>query len=252
LSSTPPRTRPLASDDGASFISAAAACTSGTITGTFNGGAVPAAGTAVPLSGTLAATANACVADGSTYTGASSVTYSVTNPEPAIGSANVTVNNMRVTSRIGQTVDRDVTSNGSGSIVFSGSVSGADTTEMVTLTPGAGATVKSELSGLTATFSTGSVALTTVTRAGATLPVRLRVAYNNLAFTVAGTNYLGNGFYEIGFGGLGVPASGSGEVLLTSNGTLIGRIFANSEGVFIDVNGRVQPFGARADALSRR
>ena len=40
-------------------------------------------------------------------------------------------------------------------------------------------------------------------------------------------------------------AAGSGEVLLSSNGVTIGRIYANAQGVFIEVNGTVQPISAK-------
>jgi hypothetical protein len=234
----------LTSEDGLSFVSPAGVCSGGSITGSFNGGALPAAGSTVPLNGTLAATASACGVDGSTYTGSSSVAYNLTGLDPDRGSATANVTSMRVrSSSDGVTIDRDITANGNGTVVFDGSVTGSDTTSTATLTPAAGATLRSELSGLTATFASGSVASLVVDRTGVPFPVRLRVSYDNLRFGVSGTNYLGNGFYELTFAGNGAFTGGSGEVLLTSNGTTIGRIFANANGVFIEVDGQVQPFG---------
>lgn len=234
----------LTSEDGLSFVSAATVCSSGSITGSLNGGALPAPGSAVPASGTLAATASSCVVDSSTYSGASSVAFNITGRDPDRGTATATVTNMRVrSSSDGTTIDRDITADGNGSVVFSGSVAGTDTTSTATLTPAAGATLRSELSGLTASFASGSVSSLTVDRAGVAFPVRLRVSYDNLRFGVSGTNYLGNGFYELTFASNGAFTGGSGEVLLTSNGTTIGRIFANANGIFIEVGGQVQPFG---------
>lgn len=242
----------LTSEDGLSFVSAAGVCSGGSITGSFNGGALPAPGSAVPASGTLAATASACAVDGSTYSGSSSVAFNFTQRGPDRGTATANVTSMRVrSSSDGVTIDRDITANGNGSVVFDGSVAGTDTTSIATLTPAAGATLRSELSGLTATFASGSVASLVVDRTGVAIPVRLRVSYDNLRFGVSGTNYLGNGFYELTFASNGAFTGGSGEVLLTSNGTTIGRIFANANGVFIEVDGQVQPFGSTRRARAR-
>ena len=35
------------------------------------------------------------------------------------------------------------------------------------------------------------------------------------------------------------------EVVLTSNGSTVGRIYATAQGTFIEVNGNVEPFGAK-------
>lgn len=247
----------LVTDDEGNFVAANTVCDSGTFAGTLNGGALPAPGTALPATGTLAATANACLVDGfNTYTGSSSVTFNITALDPDVGNANASVTNMRVrSSSDGSTIDRDFTANGNGAVVFNGSVSGSDTTSTATLTPAAGATLRSELSGLTATFNSGSVALLSVERAtglpSGPRPLRLRVTYDNLVFSVSGTGYLGNGFYELTFADTGGFSGGSGEVVLTSGGTRIGRIFATAEGIFIEVDGVVQPFAARRRAAMR-
>lgn len=235
----------LFSEAGDTFGSAATVCSAGSISGSFNGGALPVAGTAVPATGTLAATASGCVVDGfTTYDGTSTVVFNITGANPPQGSASATLANVRLRTSSNGVVDRDITGNGSGTLLITGSSTATSTTTGLTLSPGAGATLRNELSALVATFSGGSVG-TRSTVANATGQAQsLRITYDNLAFTVAGTPYLANGFYELVFGSLTTPPTGSGEVLLTSNGVRVGRIYANAEGVFIEVDGISQPFAA--------
>lgn len=242
----------LTSDDTASFVDPATVCAAGSISGRFNGGALPAPGSALPPAGTLAATASACeTADGTLYSGSSSVSYQLTSLEPAIGSATATVTGVRLRNPASGTAQRDVTANGSATVAISGSISGAQSTADVTLTPAGGATLRSELSGLTATFASGNVALQSVTTGTSPLPVRTRVTYGDLRFAVAGVNYLASGFYELTFSSQGAFAGGSGEVLLTSGGSAVGRIYANAQGLFIEGNGSVLPFSVTRRGLAR-
>lgn len=235
----------FADNDTVAFISPSAVCTSGSISGTFNGGALPAAGTALPASGTLAATANSCsTSDDTLYSGAASVNYSFSSFDPANGTATATVNNVHVRSPASGTADQDFTANGKATATMTGSVANGQTTTNVALALTSGATLRSELSGLTATFASGDVALTSVTTGTNTWPVSTRVTYNDLKFAVGSVNYTATGFYEIDFSTQGGLAGGSGEVLLKDGSTTIGRIFANANGVFIEVNGTVQPFKA--------
>lgn len=234
-------------DDNGAFRSAAAVCSAGTIAGTFNGGSLPAPGTPMPMSGTLAATAASCVSDDSQYSGTSSIVYSYSAFEPPAGTATATVTNARVRRPATGAPQTDFVANGMASAAFASSVAGGVTTTTVTLAPAAAATLRNELSGLTATFIGGDVAML-IAEDAAERPVRFRWTYNNLRFAVAGVNYQATGFYELSFTG-GLPAGGSGEVLLSSGGATIGRIYANAQGVFIEVNGQVQPFGK---AMPRR
>lgn len=234
----------LTDDTGTAFVSPAAVCASGSITGSLNGGALPAPGAAVPPAATLAATASACDVDGTAHTGTASVTYNLTSVEPPVGSATGTVTAVRLRDATGDTVTRDVTANGSGTLTLAGSASGSTVTQSVTLAPGAGATLRNELSALTATFAGGNVSLATDTRSLTGTLSRSRVTYNDLRFAVAGVNYLATGFYELTFTAQGGFAGGSGEAVLSSGGVTVGRIYANASGVFIEVNGISQPFGA--------
>lgn len=239
----------LTKDDGSVFSDPALVCKSGSILGTFNGAALPSAGTALPNNATLSASANACKLEASTYTGSSSVTFNIVPGNPKISSASATVNNMRVStiSRVDASVEKDFTANGGGTSNFKESVLGLDTTTEGTWTPNVGATIRSEISGLTAIYIGGSSGILVVTQPQANMPfpktTQMRASYNDVTFSVAGSTYVANGFYELKFGGLGAfPFTGSGEVTLKANGVLIGRIFATNTGVFMEVDGVIQNF----------
>ncbi len=235
----------LTGDSGASFVNPSTVCSAGSISGQLNGGALPAAGSAVPSAATLAVNASGCDVDGTVYTGSASVSYNLSGLQPTVGTATGTVTAMRLREASGGSVTRDITANGNGTLTLSGSVSGALSSQTITIAPASGATLRNELSGLTATFAGGSVAGLNENTSTSSLPTRSRVTYNDLRFAVAGVNYLASGFYEIGFNAQGGFASGSGEVLLSSGGVTVGRIYANANGVFIEVNGISQAFSAR-------
>lgn len=239
-------------DETAKFVSPSGVCTTGSLSATFNGGALPAPGTAVSPSGTLAATATNCDDGSSTlYNGSASVNYSFTGLSPVNGSATATVNNVRLRSPATGDAQRDITANGNASMSIASSVSGGQTTATATLTLASGATLRNELSSTTATFSSGSVALLSVTTGTNTMPLRMRVTYNDLRFVVAGVNYVATGYYETTFSAAGAYTGGSGEAVLSSGGTTVGRIYANATGVFIEVNGTVTPFGGVKRSLAR-
>lgn len=240
----------LTDDTGGTFVSPAAVCSAGTITGRLNGGALPAPGSAVPPSATLAATADGCAVDGTTYTGSASVNYTLSNLDPAVGTATGSVTAVRLTARTGNEITRDLTANGNGNLTLDGSISGGVTRQTATLAPAAGATLRNELSSLTATFAGGSVALLSDTSSTTSIPLRTRVTYSDLRFAVAGVNYLASGAYELTFDTQGRFTGGSGEAVLSSGGVTVGRIYANANGLFIDVNGISQPFRA-SRALAR-
>jgi hypothetical protein len=234
-------------DDDTSFRGPGNFCSGGSVTGTLNGGAIPAAGTALPARGTLAATGSNCTYDGATYTGSSTFGYELSSFNPVNGNVLVSINNMRVRSGGGNTLE-DYTANGSASYVARTTLAGDLETSEGLLTPNIDATIRSEITGLTSAFNGGNINFTVVERTNATpgtLPIaRIRVAYNQLAFTVSGQAYNANGFYESVFNPSGGVASGSGEVLLTSNGVRVGRIYATAEGVFLEADGQVQSFKA--------
>ncbi|MBX3607032.1 MAG: immunoglobulin domain-containing protein [Piscinibacter sp.] len=237
-------------DEGTAFIDPATVCSSGTLSVTLNGAAVTP-GQLVPTTGTTGAVAIACDDNDTTYNGQTSVNFSITSLNPDIASATMNVSNMRVTDRFGSTVLFDITANGSASAAVNESISGANTVFVESFTPGAGATLRNEGSGLSASFSGGSVVTTDTEVTASGQPVGLNVTYNNLAFTVAGVGYVGSGAYQLSVtaGGLVV----SGEVILSTGGVPIGRLFIDTDGVLkIEVDGVVQPFGSPPKRPARR
>ena len=241
-------------DAGTAFIDPASVCSvSGTLAVKLNGTTVTAGG-AFPASGTLAGTASACNDGTSAYTGSSSVVFNFSATNPTVGTATATVSNMRVLSVDGNgTVQRDITANGGGATNVSGSVSGANTTQIATLTPAVGATLKSGVSGLTATFAGGSVSTQTTQVTLTDELKQLRVTYSDMRFSVSGVSYLANGFYELNFAAPGTLPTGAGEVVLSSNGVRVGRLFIDANGMLaIEVNGTVQPFGGATRGLRAR
>jgi Immunoglobulin domain len=240
-----------AMDNDTVFLDPATVCQQGTLSVTLNGAAVTL-GQPVPLSGTVGAVAVACVIDEATYSGQTSVAFTITSrsPNPFAGTGTVTATNMRLTQRLNGVVIADITANGACTVSGNESTSGANTVFTDTVAPGAGATLRSEVSGLTATYVSGSVVVTTTENTASGDPVSLRLAYNNLTFTNGGVTYVGNGTTEVSINGSTVTASG--QVLLTTNGVQLGRLFYDTDGVFkLQVDGTVQPFGATG-RLARR
>jgi hypothetical protein len=236
-------------DEGTAFVDPASLCSSGTLSVTVNGAAVTP-GQAVPANGTFGAVAAACVIDESTYSGQTSVAASFTSFDPLNATATVTVTNLRLTERLGGAVIADITVNGTGTVTGNESTSGANTHFTDTFTPSAGATLRSEVSGLTATYASGSVVVTIIENTATGEPVRLGLTVNNLTFTNGGVTYVGNGTTEVAVtpgGGVG-----SGQVLLTSGGVQLGRLFYDTDGVLkIEVDGTVQPMRAPRAAMRR-
>jgi Immunoglobulin I-set domain len=233
-------------DDNSVVQSSGAVCSSGGSYLAMLNGAPLAAGATVPTRGNpLAVTFAACAAsNGSLYRGTTSVVFDgIQSNGLSNGNGTATLTNLRETRFDGGTpnVTSDITGNGAVAASVNETLANAEKTSVIVITPGAGATLRSELTGVTAAFQSGTVQLRLV---GSTTNPQIRstrVQYNALRFTVGGVEYLANGFYEVATSASGFT-SGSGEVTLRSGSTLIGRIFANSSGVFIEVTGQVQPF----------
>jgi hypothetical protein len=237
-------------DGNTAFIDPATVCQSGTLSVTLGGAAVTP-GQPVPATGTAGAVAVSCVADDSTYSGQASAAYTITSYNPFVASATVTITNMRLTERFNGQVIGDITANGTGTVSGNESTSGANTIFTDTLTPGAGATLRSMTSGLIATYVSGSIVITLTQDAATGAPVSQRLAYNNLTFTNGGVTYVGNGTTQVSIVG-GAPAS-SGQVLLTTNGVQLGRLFYDTDGVLkIQVDGTVLPFAGKQQGMRRR
>ena len=241
----------LVNTNDTTFLDPAWVCSLGSLAGSLNGGALPLPGTAVPPSGTLTATASGCFVGAEAFSGRSTASYSFTQFYPLVGTASATVDKLRQQTYLGDRLVQDVTADGAAAVVYGGSIVGLTVTSTITITPAAGATLKNEISGQTATFSSGSVASRQVMQAGAVIPQSSRYTYDKLSFSVAGVSYLADGAYELTFNAQGVLTGGSGEVILTSSGSRVGRLYANEQGLFIEVDGISQPFGRHGPTRAR-
>jgi Immunoglobulin domain/Immunoglobulin I-set domain len=231
------------------FLPSSEVCSAGgSVAATLNGGAVTV-GNALPSgSNTLSADFNNCATFGSqTYSGTSTVQYNLTVGTLVNGSGSGSMTNMRKVSTDGAptpVVLSDLTGNGSVAFTVSESANGAQTTADVSLTPTAGATLRNAVSGLTATAVSGALGLRSVETdlgGGNVRPDQIRFSANASTYTVASRTYVSNGTIELNFNGMAV--SGSGQITVTENGTQIGRIFVDAQGLLqIEVNGRIVPF----------
>jgi hypothetical protein len=141
-------------------------------------------------------------------------------------------------------VESDLTGNGGVSVTVSETASGAQTTSDVSITPAVGATLRNATTGLTATAVSGSLTLRVVETAltgGDFRTDQFRYGTNANTFTVASRTYVSNGTIEVNISGNTVTSSGA--ITVTENGTQIGRIFVDAQGVLqIEVNGQIVPF----------
>ncbi len=219
-------------------------CPGGGSVGLSLNGATPAAGTALPTSAaSFVGTFRACsTVDGDVLNGTSSVVYNGVSLEPTNGSGTATLTNMRRTvNSAGQpTPASDVTGNGSVGVVAIGSVAGSEETVQITITPGNGASLRNELSGVVAAFQSGSAGFRVVTNKTSGQPSQIRQQFNALTFSVAGVAYVCDGSLEFGLSGSGFQ--GPGEVILRSGGQEVARLVATRDGLQIVVNGQVVPF----------
>jgi hypothetical protein len=251
----------LTLDDDSLFMSSAQTCSAGgSVAATLNGSAITV-GAALPTgNNTLAATFTNCATDSfETYSGVSSAQYNITGSLTGnfTASGTGTMTSMRRVSTNGQTpptVETDVTGNGNVGYTGSQTVAGAQITNEFTATPAAGATLRSGLTNLTATAVSGSLTgrgVETVLAGGMLRTDLSRFGATAYTFTVGSNTYVTNGLLEISFNGATVTVTGA--ITVTENGTQIGRIFADANGVLqIEVNGQIVPFGKPAAAMSKR
>jgi hypothetical protein len=237
-------------DENDTIVEPTTVCLTGVGAAMING--VPAlVGQKVADSGTFSATYNACVlADGTSFDGTTSVVYDFPDPVTWDGNATFTMTNMRRTTRSGGVVDRDYTVNGIGGLVVIESSTPTEDSIRFIAAPTAGATLRNEMDGLTATFTAGAMDM--VTGVDAANNVRLNYAWNNLGNTIAGVTYVADGFYELTIDAQGALSLATGTVNFTADGVPIGRVYATAQGgLLIEVDGVSQPLKAPA-GISRR
>jgi Immunoglobulin I-set domain/Carboxypeptidase regulatory-like domain len=249
----------VAVDDNDRFVGSSQACSDGGSLITLLNGAAAVVGNPLPEgSNTLASTFTNCRVDPSqTFNGSTSLQYNLTVGALSNGTATAAMTNMRrvvTEGGAGTRVVSDITGNGNVSATVSETANGAQVTSVVTFTPGAGATLRSAVSELTATAVSGSMTIRLVETALGNNDFRFdqsRFTSNNNTFTVGGRTYVSNGFIDISFANGAFTVSG--EITVSENGTQIGRIFADAQGSYqIEVNGRIVPFENPLRAAARK
>lgn len=112
-------------------------------------------------------------------------------------------------------------------------------------TPASGTSITNNRLALQATLSGGSLTSSATTRVNDQQLTASRISYSNFAFSVAGTPYQAQGSLALVYNGInGGLANGNGEITLFSSSVKVGRLYVANGGLQIEVNGRVQPFGA--------
>jgi len=212
---------------------------SGSLLAALDGG--PATREALPAgSHTFAVTFSNCLVDGLvgvTLNGTASAAY--TSVDLRDVTALVSANSMRGTLLALRSGLHDVTSDGSGTWRRVTTSAGSTTT----YTPNVGSKLVNNLTSNAAAFAGGSYS------SGYALPpppgasASLRQDFASLAVAVNGTEYILEGNLQSVYGFTGNEARHTGEVRITSNGTLVARIYGDVNGVFrIEVLTALQPF----------
>lgn len=234
-------------DDQGRVQANSAVCQTGSISATLGGVAVTP-GQTLPASGVLATRFTDCVDQGTRYSGSGSIDYRLTSlSAPVNGNATVTLSSLRMVDITGNT---DYTVDGGGSVSLTGSVDAAGLTQSATLSPTAGSTLQNNTLALKATLTGGSLVVGSTTRLSDGLPVSVRMGYSNFSFSVGSTPYVAQGDLTLGYGSTGL-SSGTGSLTLSSNGSVVGRLYVSNGALVIEVNGQVQPFGARVTPAAR-
>lgn len=233
-------------DDQFKILPAADVCNSGSAAGTFDGAALPAPGTQLPLGKhTLSASYTNCARtlDSITTNGSSSATYNIVDPLLLNGTIESSAVNLRVANTAAGSPAQDTTVNGSGLITQSGQLVNNIETSSSTYTPSSGATFKNNLTNNLATFSSGSVTVKTVTQIAATgIPTiqQIRQDFNSSAYSIGATSYVVTGFLQFT---LNVTGQSSGEVIVKANGVQIGRAYVDVNGQLVyEANGAIPIF----------
>jgi hypothetical protein len=204
---------------------ASGACRMGGSTQVAIDGASPRPDALLPTgSHTYAVTFSNCVVDGLVgivLNGTATAVYSTADWSDV--TAQVNVGSMRGTGSLGfhSSAMSDVSARGSGTWRTIRTASGGSTT----YTPAPGSTLVSNRTTNVITFDGGS--FTVGYENGP--PAASRWSFTNLAVTLNGAGYLLDGSLQRTFAN-GLPVSGSGEVRVTSNATLVARVFVDASG----------------------
>jgi hypothetical protein len=202
-------------------------------------GRVVTAGTLPVGSHAFSVTFTDCLVDGLAGTMLSGTSLAVyTSVDWRDVSALVSVSSMRGTLVAFRSDLRDVTSDGSGT--WSHVAAGAEST--TTYSPTVGSRLVNNSTGNAATFTGGSYS------SGQTSPPPGSSAsvwqdFNSLAVAINGTNYILDGTLQSVYGFVGNEGRHTGEVRIANNGTLVARVYGDTNGQFrVEVLSALEPF----------
>jgi hypothetical protein len=204
---------------------ASGACQMGGSTQVALDGASPRPDALLPTgSHTYAVTFSNCVVDGLVgivLNGTATAVYSTTDWSDV--TARVDVGSMRGTGSLGfhSSAMSDVSARGSGTWRTTATSSSVSST----YTPTPGSTLVNNLTTNVITFEGGSSTFGYENGP----PAASRWSFTNLAVTLNGVGYLLDGSLQRTFAN-GLPVGGSGEVRVTSNATLVARVFVDASG----------------------
>jgi len=188
---------------------------------------------------TFAVSFRSCLVDGlvgSSLDGTASAEY--TGAHLSDVTALVSTTSMRGTGLAFRSGLHDVTSSGSGTWRRVTTDAGFSTTFY---TPTVGSRLVNNLTGNSATFGGGSYSSSqTAPPPGSSASVEQTFA--GLIVEINGTEYTLDGSLHSVFGFVGNQGTHTGEVRITSNGTLVGRVYGDAGRVGVDVSSALTPF----------
>ncbi len=214
-----------ATDDDFVFVASTAVCQSGSSSVTMNG-LPPQPGKPANQYGTLAAVASNCLSGGTIYSGKSSVDFDfrAIHSTGAIQKSNITDLRQQILTHT-DGMGSDITANGQVSLLIKDNL---DEDTEITITPTPGATLKNNQNGATVTFLGGSMTSVSHETLDGTSAGEYR--YDDLHFQVNGVDYLASGYNKTQSERDGRVFAGSGEIVLSSNGKRVGRVYVNEQG----------------------
>lgn len=225
--------------DGISWINPAVVCATGSVTGSLNGQPIPA-GTPIRTGNiNLIGTFNQCVVagQGSTINTGTVESNMMLNFEQRKFEVTSKINNFTRVDNQSPDDRSNTTGNGTVKVTTSNVKTSNGTTNFLTLTPQADATLRDNLTGQVTRFVSGSTAITSVLNSK---DEEIKTTFDQASnrFSIDGVGYEANGSLSTGRSSL-TGSNGSGQLALARNGYQIGRIFANDNGVFLENNGVV-------------
>jgi hypothetical protein len=213
-------------------------CLSGTVVGDLNGQPLPVGAALASGAMTLNGTFDNCQAGVSeAITGLAKVSYTY-DATTKSGNGSSEAVNFRSTRDVNTGNETDFTGNGTVQGTISKTIVGTQKTVIETMTVVPGATLRDNLTGQITQFRSGSSVLTTLSYSDlSNLSVSQPTEQRDINFAIDGTPYRVNGAMNAVL----KPGAGftfSGELTLTRNGTLIGRMFGGADGsMYYEIKG---------------